>query len=189
MESSVVKEVESGESFPEKISLVSPVLGTGSAVRLVKSGALASEVTIHGRSESTWMIFRHCFQCHLGEAFNIRVIRLKLGGGTSDEQAALLLETKLSLFIDREPIIQEEPFQKLIQQKEVVLPSKMQALFLAAGLDGSGGADLDIKLGYMLPHGSLIKVELADVPKVLESADIVVSVPVALYTSRMGCLK
>jgi hypothetical protein len=182
--------------FPVTLGLVNTIAKKAFAMKFDVAYKVACTKTLHPLKGEQPISSRALVLCdyetmtRISDAQYVKSFRIKLQDTVSEADAKRLWESRCSFIIDGERLVDGLPLQEILSKKEVVLPRKVEDVCLfhansmSADDDGNGEVYIDDFIGYMLPKGTNIRIELENVPKVEGIARIDVEFDLVNYTTR-----
>lgn len=184
-------------AFPEYLVLVNHMAKppAGYTLRLHTSRRLTAIKPIYTTKDAKGIagpvsVVNHTTSCKVCDCHYVRGFDVRLADGTPAPYAKRFWESKLSFIIDGERLVDRMPIRRLLGKKEELFERKPSALLFSAcevqgtAEDGRAIGNPDQWLGYMLPNGTSISVELEDIPGGGGLIKLEVGWAMPLYTTK-----
>jgi hypothetical protein len=183
--------------FPEMLALVNPIAKTAFTMKFDVAYKISWTRTLHPMAGEQVLSSRALMICdcetmtRVADAQYIKGFRMRLKDDVSEADAKHLWESKLSFIIDGERLVDGLPFKDVLSKKEVLLPKAVEgACLFHANLmrnmdeEGLGEVYKDDFIGYMLPKGTHIRIEMENVKNVEGRVGIDAEFDLVNYTTR-----
>jgi len=186
---------EAGGPWPKCLALSNPqqepakafAMRFGGAFRLTATKTVLTSKRPDYAFDGSVALLDYVTKNKVCDAMYLRAFSVRLKDGTPEASARKLWDAKLSFVIDGERLVSKMFFKEFLGMKECVLhrPIRKPLLFSALVLDSEEQpVDPDRWIGYMLPNGTDIRVELDGIPPGIGLIQIETSFHLVNYTTR-----